>query len=212
VSAAGPPSIADSATPGTAFIGQFFSDRTTCDNVLYQLQGAGRGGVLDGASMSAIISLGSFERVTLTQAWPTEDRNFTPWLAEAANIKLLGEALDMEVEAVEHWVGKFRADILARTIDETDHRVTSALNCTNTMTPARSNSKSCMRTRKRSSKSSLNRWTGKSCLERRHGESPSFGMASIPRMRTSTPNSMLGCSPRWIAFGKSSQVASKRST
>jgi hypothetical protein len=27
--------------------------------------------------MSAIIPLGSFERVTLTQAWPTEDRNFT---------------------------------------------------------------------------------------------------------------------------------------
>jgi hypothetical protein len=31
--------------------------------------------------------------------------------------------------------------------------------------------------------------------------------ASIPRMRTSAPNSMLGCSPKWIAFGKSSQVA-----
>jgi hypothetical protein len=75
--------------------------------------------------MSAIIQLGNFERVTLTQAWPTEDRNFTPWLAEAANIKLLGDALDMEleVEAVEHWVGQFRADILSRAVDETDHRV-----------------------------------------------------------------------------------------
>ncbi len=75
--------------------------------------------------MSAIIPLGTFERVTLTQAWPTEDRNFTPWLAEATNIRLLGQALDMEleVEAIEHWVGPFRADILARATDETDHRV-----------------------------------------------------------------------------------------
>jgi hypothetical protein len=32
--------------------------------------------------MSTIIPLGSFERVTLTQACPTEDRNFTPWHAE----------------------------------------------------------------------------------------------------------------------------------
>jgi len=31
--------------------------------------------------------------------------------------------MELEVEAVEHWVGKFRADILARAIDETDHRV-----------------------------------------------------------------------------------------
>jgi hypothetical protein len=40
-------------------------------------------------------------------------------------MKLLGEALnmEMEVEAVEHWVGPFRADILARAIDETEHRV-----------------------------------------------------------------------------------------
>jgi hypothetical protein len=75
--------------------------------------------------LSAIIHLGSFERVTVTQAWPTEDRNFTPWLAEAANIKLLGEVLDLEleVEAVEHWVGPFRADILARAADESEHRV-----------------------------------------------------------------------------------------
>jgi hypothetical protein len=75
--------------------------------------------------MTAVITLGIFERVSLKEAWPTEDGNFTPWLAEAANIKLLGDALDieLEVETVEHWVGPFRADILARAIDETDHRV-----------------------------------------------------------------------------------------
>jgi hypothetical protein len=76
--------------------------------------------------MTAIISLGTFETVSLREAWPAEDINFTPWLAQPANIKLLGDTLkiDLEVEATEHWVGPFRADILAREIDsETDHRV-----------------------------------------------------------------------------------------
>ena len=38
---------------------------------------------------------------------------------------LLGDAMDMEleIEAVEHWVGAFKADILARVVGETDHRV-----------------------------------------------------------------------------------------
>jgi hypothetical protein len=75
--------------------------------------------------MNSVISLGKFMRVSLKQAWPTEDGNFTPWLAEPPNIALLGEALDteLEVEAVEHWVGAFRADILARATNEADHRV-----------------------------------------------------------------------------------------
>jgi hypothetical protein len=73
--------------------------------------------------MTAIIPLGTFERVSLVEAWPTEDGNFTPWLAEPNAIALLGNVLDMEleVEAVEYRVGSFRADILARA--ETDHRV-----------------------------------------------------------------------------------------
>lgn len=78
--------------------------------------------------MSAVISLGTFSRVPLRSAWPTEDGNFTPWLAQAGAISILGEALGMtlEVEAVEHWVGPFRADILARVADEDSenaHRV-----------------------------------------------------------------------------------------
>jgi hypothetical protein len=78
--------------------------------------------------MTAVIPLGTFTQASLREAWPTEDSNFTPWLAEPTNIALLGKALNMEleVEAVEHWVGPFRADILARVIDEatdTDHRV-----------------------------------------------------------------------------------------
>src|SRR5262249_897875 len=50
---------------------------------------------------------------------------FTPWLAKPENIKQLANALNMEpeVEAVEHWVGSFRADILAQAIDEEEHRV-----------------------------------------------------------------------------------------
>jgi hypothetical protein len=75
--------------------------------------------------MIAVIPLGTFNQVVLTEAWPHEDENFTPWLAQPENIELLGKALNMEleVEAVEHWVGSFRADILARAVDETDHRV-----------------------------------------------------------------------------------------
>lgn len=76
--------------------------------------------------MSAIIPLGKFERVPLKDAWPTEDGNFTPWLAKPESIALLGEALNMEleVEGVEERVGAFRADILARaTDDENESRV-----------------------------------------------------------------------------------------
>jgi hypothetical protein len=75
--------------------------------------------------MTAVIALGKFEPVALREAWPTEDDNFTPWLANGESIGLLGDALNMEleVEAVEHWVGPFRADILARVVDEIDHRV-----------------------------------------------------------------------------------------
>ena len=80
------------------------------------------------SEMAAIIPLGTFTRVPLRDAWPTEDGNFTPWLAHDSTIGLLGETLGMtlEVEAVEHWVGPFRADILARVPDEesdSEHRV-----------------------------------------------------------------------------------------
>lgn len=75
--------------------------------------------------MTAVISLGTFENVPLREVWPSEYENFTPWLAKPESIKLLGAALNMEleVEAVEHLVGPFRADILARAINEAEHRV-----------------------------------------------------------------------------------------
>jgi hypothetical protein len=75
--------------------------------------------------MAARIPLGAFEPVTLRDAWPTEDGDFTPWLAEVSSIALLGKALNMEleVEGIEQNVGSFRADIVARAIDEPGHRV-----------------------------------------------------------------------------------------
>jgi len=50
----------------------------------------------------------------LRTVWKHEEKEFTPWLAE--NISLLGEALglDLEVTSVEHDVGAFSLDILAK--------------------------------------------------------------------------------------------------
>lgn len=61
--------------------------------------------------------LGRLVRVPLRQAWPREDSMFTPWLAQADNLCLLGHAIDidLEFEGVEQAVGPFRADILCRT-------------------------------------------------------------------------------------------------
>jgi hypothetical protein len=75
--------------------------------------------------VNSIITLGKFERVALKDAWPTEDGNFTPWLAEPNNMASLAAELNLELEvlAVEHRVGSFRADILAKAVEENDHKV-----------------------------------------------------------------------------------------
>ena len=61
-------------------------------------------------------SLGRLERVSLRTVWSSESGNFTPWLAQEANLALLGEAigLELELEAQEKNVGPFRADILCK--------------------------------------------------------------------------------------------------
>lgn len=61
-------------------------------------------------------NLGRLERVDIRSVWTTEDRDFTPWLAQEHNMKLLGEAvgLELELEAEEKSVGPFRADILCK--------------------------------------------------------------------------------------------------
>lgn len=61
-------------------------------------------------------TLGRLERIDLRNAWLSESSSFTPWLAESANMKLLGDAIgiELEVEAQEKDVGPFRADILCK--------------------------------------------------------------------------------------------------
>ncbi len=56
------------------------------------------------------------EQVDLRTVWSHEAEGFTPWLAQADNLDLLGESLGLtlEVEAVEKSLGSFRADIVCR--------------------------------------------------------------------------------------------------
>jgi hypothetical protein len=60
--------------------------------------------------------LGKLRRVTVREVWRHEASDFTPWLAQEANIALLSAAvrLDLIVEAQEKNVGPFRADILCK--------------------------------------------------------------------------------------------------
>lgn len=60
--------------------------------------------------------LGRLERVELRNVWADEAGNFTPWLAEEENIKLLGDTIgvELEVQGTEKEVGPFRADILCK--------------------------------------------------------------------------------------------------
>lgn len=68
--------------------------------------------------MKPKINLGKIEKVELRDIWESEDKDFTPWLAEEENISTLGDAIgiELEVESQEKNVGPFRADILARDI------------------------------------------------------------------------------------------------
>ena len=61
-------------------------------------------------------NLGRLDKVDLRKAWQDEAGEFTPWLAREENIKLLSEAigLELEVQAQEKDVGPFRADILCK--------------------------------------------------------------------------------------------------
>jgi hypothetical protein len=66
--------------------------------------------------MTAVISLGHFEKVRLRDAWPTEYGHFTPWLARPENLRLLSEALglgELKDQQIEVPIGDFRIDILA---------------------------------------------------------------------------------------------------
>jgi len=60
--------------------------------------------------------LGRLEKIDLRSVWISEDRDFTPWLAQDRNLEILGDAigLELELEAQEKDVGPFRADILCK--------------------------------------------------------------------------------------------------
>ena len=60
--------------------------------------------------------LGRMTRVDLRDIWTTEAADFTPWLAQEENLVILGDTLgiDLELEAQEKDVGRFRADILCK--------------------------------------------------------------------------------------------------
>lgn len=64
------------------------------------------------------ISFGQLEKVDLRKAWKDEAGDFTPWLAEEDNLKLLGDAIgiELELDSVEKMVGTFYADILCKNI------------------------------------------------------------------------------------------------
>lgn len=77
---------------------------------------------------------GRLEAVQLRKYWRDEARDFTPWLGKEENLTLLGEAIGMNLElvAMEQYIGPFRADIIARDedvevivenqLDATDHK------------------------------------------------------------------------------------------
>src|SRR3954452_4044087 len=81
-------------------------------------------------------TLGRLQTLDARAVWNHEATDFTPWLAEPENLKLLAEALhlgELEVEATEQQVGRFSADIVAREegenlvlienqLEPTDHR------------------------------------------------------------------------------------------
>lgn len=66
--------------------------------------------------------VGRFERANVREAWPNEERDFTPWLATPENLGLLGQAVRMDLELVgtEVSVGPYYADILCRETSEQD--------------------------------------------------------------------------------------------
>lgn len=68
-------------------------------------------------------ALGKLIPADLREYWGDEARDFTPWLAEEENMRLLGDAIGIGLEVVgtETRVGAFKADIVAREVGTNDH-------------------------------------------------------------------------------------------
>ena len=68
-------------------------------------------------TMATKIKLSKITSVDLRDCWQSESSDFTPWLAQEENMKLLAEAInldELEVIAQEEYVGPYRADILCK--------------------------------------------------------------------------------------------------
>ena len=62
--------------------------------------------------------LATLQAVDLQEVWKHESADFTPWLAEPDNLRLLGKTLGMELDdaRTEQTVGSFSADIVATNV------------------------------------------------------------------------------------------------
>src|SRR5215475_13213753 len=65
-----------------------------------------------------MLQLGRLTRMDPREVWSSEAWQFTPWLAQEDNLRLLGDTigLELELEAQEQNVGPFRADLLCRDV------------------------------------------------------------------------------------------------
>lgn len=63
--------------------------------------------------------LGKLQKVEIRKVWPKEDTYFTPWLSKEENIALLSNELNIDIEVLkqEEYVGTFKADILAKDLN-----------------------------------------------------------------------------------------------
>lgn len=65
------------------------------------------------------VNISRLTAIPLRDVWKDEAYDFTPWLASDENIELLGETIGrrLEVESVEHAVGRYSADIVCKDLD-----------------------------------------------------------------------------------------------
>ena len=70
-------------------------------------------------------NLGELKEVeNLKDVWENESKDFTPWLADVNNIKLLSNVIGIDIDVIktEESVGKFYVDIFANET-ETDKKI-----------------------------------------------------------------------------------------